>query len=115
MPLALIPSTFEELAIALGVLAIGWLLVLLGNLGFGAKKEGGKRLVLFTCGCSIAAMALIMCRQFWPAFTAHDCPPALAFYLGAALLSAGAALLCASVFSANEKVRSWFTAVLRGI
>lgn len=115
MPLALIPTSFEELAIALGVIALGWLLMLLGNLVFGSKREGGKRFIVFLCGCCISALATFICRHFWPALAAHNYPSALAFYVGAAFFTTGIALLWAAVFAANEKVRSWFEAILRGI
>jgi uncharacterized membrane protein len=115
MPLALIPTSFEELAFALGLIAVGWLLVLIGNLVLGPKKEGGKRLVLFVCGCGMSALAIFMCRHFLSAFAGQDYPAALAFYVGAVFFATGVALLWSAVFSANEKVRSWFEAVLRSI
>ena len=115
MPLALIPTSFKELAIAFGFIAVGWLLVLIGNLALGSKKEEGKRLVVFFCGCGMSALAIFICRYFWSAFAGQDYPAALAFYVGAVFFAMGLAFLWSAVFSANEKVRSWFEVVLRSI
>ncbi len=52
MFLALIPSSIEELMIAGVAMAVGLLLVLLGNILFGSKKEGG--------GASAC-----VCRRLW--------------------------------------------------
>jgi hypothetical protein len=115
MLLALTPSSFMELLLALGLITVGLLCVMVGNLVLGPKKEGGKRLVVFTCGCGMSAFSVFMCHHFWQAFAAQEYPPALGFYLGVASFAVGMALLWTAVFSTNEKVRSWFEAIFRGI
>lgn len=111
----MIPSTFEELVIYLGLLAIGWLLFLLGNLLVGHKREGGKRLVLFAVGGAMAALALTMCRIYWPACAAQMYPAALGFYFGIGLFAIAGVLLGVAAMAANEKVRSWFVGMWRGL
>lgn len=115
MRLALIPSSFGEFAIAAGAIAVGWFLVLLGNVLFGMRAEGGKRLLVFGFGCGMATLAVFVCRHFWPDFIAQHYPQALAIYLGAAFFVLGVVFLGASVFSSNQTVRSYFDAVLRSV
>jgi len=115
MPIAIVPTPLGELWLAVGVILGGWLLVLLGNLVFGQKKEGGKRLLVFIVGCLAVVLATFMCAHFWPAFVSQNYPQALAFCLGGIFVAFGMAFLGASVFCSNETVRACFDIILRSV
>ena len=113
--LAVIPTSFEELWIVSAAVLLGWLLLLVGNLVFGLKREGGKRLLVFIVGCGAAGLGIFTCRQSWPAFVSQEYPQALIIYLGIVFFGLGTAFLGASVFCSNETVRSCFENILRSL
>lgn len=66
-------SSWIYLALIVG----GFLLYLLGNLVFGAKQEGGKRLLIYLAGAAISILATLGFIEFYPQLVEHDYPRAL--------------------------------------
>jgi hypothetical protein len=99
----------------LALALIAGLLFLLGNLVFGWRQEGGRRLVLFVIGAGAVYLADEARLYFWPAFVAQDYPKALGLLVPLCFFPFGGTLLGIALAAHNDWVRLAFSVILRGL
>ncbi|MBL9201431.1 MAG: hypothetical protein JNL39_13055 [Opitutaceae bacterium] len=110
-----LPEWLKGIAGYLSFVLAGGFLFLLGNLVFGWKQEGGRRLFLFVAGIGALCLAESARACFWPAFAIQDYPKALGMLVPICLFPFGGLLVVVALFCHNDWVRIVFSAILRGI
>ncbi|MBL9187760.1 MAG: hypothetical protein JNK23_09800 [Opitutaceae bacterium] len=107
----LLTKTGAYLALGLA----GGFLFLVGNLVFGWRNEGGRRLLLFTFGAGALLIAELLRSYFWPAVTALLFPEALGIFVPVILFPFGGIMVSVALIGSNDWVRFAFGAILRGL
>jgi|688.fasta_scaffold253910_2 hypothetical protein len=110
----MIPTSLKELAFYAILCASGLALFFVGNLLF-HRREGGRRAVMLGASCGMGFLGGWVIRHFWLHFRANHYPEALPFYIGGALLTVAVCIGGVAIFGSEQKVRTWFEAIIRGL